>query len=133
MKRRSLTDFKPSKDVELEFVRGSKPKQPKEKSVKKPSVRRESQPEEAEAETQKPKQEIILAEQPAQVPAAVQTPPAGRRLGRSPLTTRLRTDLFEALKQASLKRQLSGEQPNQVQEILEEALEPWLRKHGYLP
>lgn len=59
--------------------------------------------------------------------------PAGQTAGRSPLSTRIRADLAAALKQASLKRQLSGETPNTVQDILEGVLEPWLREKGYLP
>ena len=57
---------------------------------------------------------------------------AANAAGRVPLTTRIRTDLGNALKRASLQRQLEGKEPNTVQDILEEALEPWLRKHGYL-
>lgn len=53
-------------------------------------------------------------------------------VGRAPFTTRIRADLAHALKQASLKRQLEGVEPNTVQDILEQALEPWLRQHGYL-
>jgi len=52
---------------------------------------------------------------------------------RSPLTTRIRGDYAEALKRASLERQLSKTTPNTLQEMLEEALEPWLRSHGYIP
>ena len=52
--------------------------------------------------------------------------------GRVPFTTRLRTDLAQALKRASLERQLQGVLPNTVQDIFEEALEPWLRDKGYL-
>jgi cell pole-organizing protein PopZ len=52
--------------------------------------------------------------------------------GRAPLTTRIRTDFASALKRASLQRQLEGQHPNTLQDILEEALEPWLRQHGYL-
>lgn len=52
--------------------------------------------------------------------------------GRVPLTTRLRADFARALKRASLERQLQGIEPNEVQVILEEALEPWLRTNGYL-
>lgn len=59
-------------------------------------------------------------------------PPAATVQGRSPLTTRLRSDLAEALKRASLERQLSKVTPNTVQDILEHALEPWLRQNGYL-
>jgi hypothetical protein len=53
-------------------------------------------------------------------------------IGRAPLTTRIRSDFGAALKRASLERQLSGTKPNTLQDILEEALEPWLRKNGYL-
>ena len=65
--------------------------------------------------------------------AAVQPEPQLEpSVGRSPLTTRLRADIGAALKRASLERQLAGQLPNTVQDILEEALEPWLQSHGYL-
>ena len=57
---------------------------------------------------------------------------AGNSISRAPLTTRIRTDYSEALKRASLERQLSSTFPNTLQEILEEALEPWLKSKGYL-
>ncbi|MCE9565969.1 MAG: hypothetical protein K8U57_28430 [Planctomycetes bacterium] len=53
-------------------------------------------------------------------------------ISRSPLTTRVRTDFATALKRASLERQLSGEFPQTLQDILEDALEHWLRTHGYI-
>ena len=59
--------------------------------------------------------------------------PNGSPVGRVPLTTRIRADYAAALKRASLERQLAGTHPNTVQEILEEALDPWMRAHGYLP
>jgi hypothetical protein len=52
--------------------------------------------------------------------------------GRVPLTTRIRPELAAALKRASLERQLAGQTPNTVQDILEQALEPWLNAQGYL-
>ena len=52
---------------------------------------------------------------------------------RSPITTRIRSDFATALKRASLERQLKGIEPNTLQEFLEEAIEPWLKQHGYLP
>ncbi len=55
-----------------------------------------------------------------------------KAVSRMPLTTRVRTDFATALKRASLERQLSGTVPNTLQDILEEALEPWLRSNGYL-
>ncbi|VTS00602.1 Uncharacterized protein OS=Rhodopirellula europaea 6C GN=RE6C_04423 PE=4 SV=1 [Gemmata massiliana] len=63
-------------------------------------------------------------------------PPVERTVAvpvRAPLTTRIRADYVAALKRASLTRQLDGQIPNSVQEFLEEALEPWLRSHGYIP
>ncbi len=56
----------------------------------------------------------------------------GSAVGRVPLTTRVRSDFATALKRASLQRQLDGVAPNTLQDILEEALEPWLRANGYL-
>jgi hypothetical protein len=74
---------------------------------------------------------------PADAAIAPQTPPAngqtGSSPGRLPLTTRIRADYAAALKRASLERQLSRTKPNTLQDILEEALEPWLRTNGYLP
>ena len=35
-------------------------------------------------------------------------------------------DFAKALKRASLERQLKGLEPNTLQDILEEAIEPWL-------
>src|SRR6185437_9303819 len=51
---------------------------------------------------------------------------------RVPFTTRMREEFARALKRASLERQLEGIEPCQVQDILESALEPWLRANGYL-
>lgn len=51
---------------------------------------------------------------------------------RVPLTVRFRCDYAAALKRASLERQLQSVRPNTLQDILEEAVEPWLRQHGYL-
>lgn len=52
---------------------------------------------------------------------------------RTLLSTRIRADLAKALKRASLERQLQGVEPNTLQEILEEAIEPWLKAGGYVP
>lgn len=54
-------------------------------------------------------------------------------VNRVPLSTRIRADMFAALKRASLERQLSGREPHTIIEIIEEAIEPWLRANGYLP
>ena len=73
--------------------------------------------------------EEFVFNKPKAAPEPPTTPPAGRL----PLTSRLRTDIGTALKRASLDRELAGTRPHQVQEILDEALEPWLRDRGYLP
>jgi hypothetical protein len=73
---------------------------------------------------------------PVASPAATETQDGTRQTGAStgrvPLTTRIRGDYATALKRASLERQLSGTKPNTLQDILEEALQPWLRTNGYL-
>jgi cell pole-organizing protein PopZ len=78
---------------------------------------------------------LLAAELPPtteQAPAREVKAPTGNPASRAPLTTRVRADFAEALKRASLQRQLDGVTPHTLQEILEEALEPWLRKHGYI-
>jgi hypothetical protein len=60
------------------------------------------------------------------------SPPAPVQQTLAPISTRLRADFVSALKRASLERQLEGTEPNTMRDILEEALEPWLRDHGYL-
>jgi hypothetical protein len=51
---------------------------------------------------------------------------------RVPFSTRMRVDFAEALKRASLERQLEKVEPNTLQDMLEQAVEPWLRSNGYL-
>lgn len=53
-------------------------------------------------------------------------------VSRSPLSTRIRSDLASALKRASLERQLKGIEPSALCDILEDAIEPWLKSHGFL-
>jgi hypothetical protein len=76
------------------------------------------------------------AVQPNPTPAATAKEPREGKgqpsVGRVPFTTRVRGDLGQALKRASLERQLQGVEPSAVQDIFDDALEPWLRAHGYL-
>ena len=51
---------------------------------------------------------------------------------RVPISTRMRADFSIALKRASLERQLNGVEPNTLQDILEQAIEPWLKSNGYI-
>jgi hypothetical protein len=53
-------------------------------------------------------------------------------LPRVPLSTRIRSDFAAALKRCSLERQLQKIEPNTLQDILEQAIEPWLKTNGYL-
>jgi len=72
-------------------------------------------------------------EKPVEQPKApIQVSPSVR-ITRVPISTRIRDDYSKALRRASLERQLEGVQPHTLQDILEQAVEPWLREHGYLP
>ena len=73
----------------------------------------------------KEKQFVYNGKEPA-APANTAT------LSRVPISTRIRADYAAALKRASLERQLKAVEPNTLQDILEEAIEPWLRSNGYL-
>jgi hypothetical protein len=53
-------------------------------------------------------------------------------LNRVSFSSRIRADFATALKRASLERQLEGVEPNTLQDILEQAIEPWLKSNGYL-
>jgi hypothetical protein len=48
------------------------------------------------------------------------------------ITTRATPEVASSLKRASLQRQLDGIEPFYLQEILDQAIGDWLRKHGYL-
>ena len=81
----------------------------------------------------KPRPEASEEAAPRAVSPPARAPPARAPPVRAPLSTRIRADMAAALKRASLERQLQGVQPNTLQDILEEAIEPWLKSHGYLP
>ena len=59
-------------------------------------------------------------------------PGMAQTISRVPLSTRIREDFFAALKRASLERQLSKTEPHTLIEILEQAIEPWLKSNGYI-
>jgi hypothetical protein len=69
---------------------------------------------------------------PTVVKPETTTPPVAV-INRVSLSTRIRDDYAKALKRASLERQLKGIEPNTLQDILEQAIEPWLRSNGYIP
>ena len=76
--------------------------------------------------------QFVYGERPKGEGAALGEKAPSPVTSRAPLTTRIRADFAAALKRASLERQLAGTTPNTLQEILEEALEPWLRANGYV-
>src|SRR6185295_16650218 len=76
---------------------------------------------------------IHSGKSPAPAPALAPTPDkAAPAVNRAPISTRIRADYAVALKRSSLERQLSAVEPNTLQDILEQAIEPWLRSNGYL-
>lgn len=75
------------------------------------------------------------SELPPEEKPAVQRPDRSilpQMTGRIPVTTRCRPEVASALKRASLQRQLEGAEPFYVQDIMEEALENWLRDKDYI-
>ena len=76
------------------------------------------------------KEFIYGSSKPAPAPIEPKTlPPVEVRV---PLTTRVRPDLAAALKRVSLERQLAGQTPSAVQDIVDAALEHWLTDQGLL-
>lgn len=74
-----------------------------------------------------------VEQQPAEPEKALVQPALLPQMyNRVPITTRARPELASALKRASLQRQLVGTEPFYVQDILEAALESWLRSNGHL-
>ncbi len=64
--------------------------------------------------------------------AAPPTLAVAATIARAPISTRIRADYATALKRASLERQLNNTEPSTLQDILEQAIEPWLKANGYL-
>jgi hypothetical protein len=81
---------------------------------------------------EKEKEFVYGGKEKASEPVKAPPPPAAPAVARVPISTRIRSDFAAALKRASLERQLSGTEPNTLQDILEEAIEPWLKSNGYL-
>ena len=68
----------------------------------------------------------------AKPPAPKHRPSRIHPVALVPVTIRLQPELAGALKRASLERQLSGGAVFTQQDIVEEALTPWLKKAGFL-
>jgi len=106
-------------DAAEAFINNEKPRKPRTAATK-PAVE--------ETPTSPPLPPSVLAA--AQVNTRSSASPL-TGIGRVPVGARVRTELAADLKRASLERQLLGIEPNSVQDILEDALELWLLKHGH--
>jgi hypothetical protein len=101
-------------------------------------VTQERKPEIPESE-EKEEARLPQAERASEVFSAsdeLRRKPKGKKspipVGLIPVTVRLKPEIAAALKRASLERQLSGEEVYTQQDLVELALEPWLRSEGYL-
>jgi hypothetical protein len=148
--RRALIEgLDPTEEIDADaaehFIAGRKPRAATKPSAEEPDAPRREEP---------PSKPLPASQVPPSATATVSPPTADRRLpveepaapraaavadpypflgaGRVAVGARVRVDLAAALKRTSLERQLQGIQPFAVQEILEEALELWLHKHGLL-
>lgn len=94
-----------------------------------------------EPKQEEPREEARLP-QPERIaaPAPMAEEPARKRKGKKapvpvgliPVTVRLKPEIAAALKRASLERQLAGEEIYTQQDLVELALEPWLKGEGHL-
>jgi len=75
--------------------------------------------------------DFVYGDKRSDASSSAQTQPVAPH-SRVPISTRVRSDFAAALKRASLERQLNSQEPNTLQDILEQAIEPWLRSNGYL-
>ncbi len=80
------------------------------------------------------RQEFAAQPRRRALPAAAKQPEPARLHSTLlvPVTVRLRPEIASALKRASLERQLNGVSTFTQQDIVEEALLPWLRAEGLL-
>lgn len=93
-----------------------------------------------------PQQETKAGGSPAEEPAAAppaeahtRTPPKPRpkaalveKIVRENVSMRLRPETNELLTEAALRQKLKKEIPDTRQDIVDEALQDWFRKHGYV-
>ena len=79
-----------------------------------------------------PRQEVTTTVSPRAKTVRRSKQSAAITPGLIPVNVRIRPDVARALKTASLDRQMRGVDPHSKREIVEEALEPWLRSEGYL-
>jgi hypothetical protein len=91
-------------------------------------------------ESKEEKRELaVVRDREPEVEKIAEPAPPAKKMGKGrvpvgliPITVRLRPEIAGALKRASLERQLAGEDVYTQQDLVEQALEPWLREEGYL-
>jgi hypothetical protein len=122
------------------FITQERPKEPKPSPVAPVRVVAEPTPAQAEGPAEEAREEgggksvsPAAAKRQAK-PGAAKRPESARLLATLlvPVTVRLRPEIASALKRASLERQLNGVETYTQQDIVEEALLPWLRAEGLL-
>lgn len=118
--RRSLASALPDHETVRAFVtQQEKAERPVSTPLAEPT---ESQP----VAIDEPKSDSPKKAKPKRKPTRLQP------VGLIPVTVRLRPEVAGALKRASLERQLDGEEVFSQQDLVESALEPWLREEGYI-
>ena len=75
---------------------------------------------------------IATPRAPARKPKNPAVMAPGQAPGLIPVNVRIPPDIAAAIQTASSERQLQGLEQSSKREIVEEALEPWLRTNGYL-
>ena len=133
--RRSLGDAMTLTPEKVAFIRGSTAK-----AEKTPPSAKAKEDIEKTIETEAPaKVEIEENARPQRRRSrgkvlAQEEPQAGEILDRMlvPVTIRLQNRTAQALKRASLERELQRLRPHKVQDIAEEAIADWLAKSDYL-
>jgi len=100
--------------------------------VKQRPIESESEPKTEPPPESQPQTPQNGRSQEAQLPRKRRSRKGPNPVGLIPVTVRLRPEIAGALKRASLERQLAGEDVTTQQDLVELALEPWLRDNGYL-
>jgi hypothetical protein len=124
--RRSLTTALEITPQKLEFIRGTESLS--NSQLPEPHV---TEPQQAAASPRK-RNPVQQSKPRAELADATHAEPSLLGVLLVPLTTRLQPKTADALKRAYLEQKLKGRIPATQQEIIEAALQGWLRKEGYL-
>lgn len=123
--RRSLSSALDVTPEKLAFIHGAQPSIPQ---VAEPTAADQPSPMATRRTT--PVRPPKAIEKQRERPTAQEGPFVGEFL--VPLTTRLQPKTADALRRAYLEQKLNRRRPDTQQEIIEAALQGWLRKEGFL-